>query len=354
MVLDDDFAQAESRMDQLSLFTDEFIPRIEARISAFFQRCIHTSVSPVQRSVYEQYERFALRPGKRIRPLVMLIACRGFGHPLDEEALALAALIEIMHATLLVHDDIIDCADTRRGEPSLHRVFAAYPPGPGRAAGEHIALIAGDLVVFECLEEALRSPLPRPVLSEYAACYRQTNLGQLLDIAHDGAAFRDEDIPALVMKYKTASYTTVYPFLMGCALAQPLTEELQSLIFQTFYPLGENFQLRDDYLGVFAPPDETGKSANDLSASKYTSLVHNAWKMSGQRNLFRELFMLKAKNSDDILLLIQLIRASGAPERLQQMVSDNLSKFRDGAALLPIAPREKEILVLLGEKISVF
>ncbi len=339
-------------MDHFSAFAQRHIPGIEGRIEAFFERCIHNSVSAVQKNTYEAYSRFTLRPGKRIRPLVMLISCVSFDHAVDDTALQLAALIEIMHATLLVHDDIIDCADMRRGAPSLHRIFDNERPGPGNAAGEYLALIAADLVVFECIEEALRSELPRSLLCEFAACYRQTNLGQLLDIAHEGAFFGDENVPAMVMKYKTASYTVVYPFLMGCSLAGKLDAQLYSLIAKAMYPLGENFQLRDDYLGVFSSQQITGKSANDLVFSKYTALIHNAWLMSDEKRLFQELFLSKNKSSSDIQQLMQMIMSSGALDRLRDRMKENLNCFRNALVALPLKAENIDLLCSLGDTVS--
>lgn len=339
-------------MDNYTEFSNEYLPRIEARIAAFFERCVHTSVSKVQANVYDAYSRFALRPGKRIRPLIMLIANRAWAENVDHRALTLASLIEIMHATLLVHDDIIDDADLRRGAPSLHRVFQSDPPGPGNARGEHIALIAADLLVFDCLEEALRSDIPPELLYEYAACYRQTNLGQLLDIAHEGSFFTEENVPAMVMRYKTASYTVVYPFLMGCALAGVLDETLRRACTDALYPLGENFQLRDDYLGIFATQDQTGKSANDLAASKYTSLIYDAWRLSADKRRFRELFGLKLKTHSDIVELMDMIKSSGAIEQLRRRMNGNFENFYERLEGLKLPARESEILVLLARKIS--
>ena len=228
------------------------------------------------------------RGGKRLRALLCYWGFRGAGGaPLDPAAVRAGLALELFQSAALIHDDIIDRSDTRRGAPSVHRRFT----GTHRDSGWHLdgdrfgtsaAILAGDL----CLalsEEVFTSVGPAAAHGTAARdifnrMRTEVMAGQYLDILEEvvGPGHRPEDAVRRarnILRYKAAKYTTEHPLAIGGALAGA-DSGLQQAYAAFSLPLGEAFQLRDDVLGVFGDPETTGKPAgDDLREGKRTVLI---------------------------------------------------------------------------------
>ena len=236
----------------------------------------------------------AVRGGKRLRARFCVTgwrAVRGADGPAPIDAVGAAAALEVFQAAALVHDDIIDNSDTRRGRPAAHRALEAAHiragwAGDAAAFGRSGALLLGDLLVAwsdDLFEEALGGGAAdgaarRAARAEYALMRREVTLGQFLDIAEESAwSVADEaELPERAMRvasYKSARYSVQQPLVIGAALAGASTAQLAAL--RAFgLPIGLAFQLRDDVLGVFGDAAQTGKPAgDDLREGKRTLLV---------------------------------------------------------------------------------
>jgi geranylgeranyl diphosphate synthase, type I len=198
---------------------------------------------------------------------------------------AAAAALELLHAGALVHDDVLDDSDTRRGKPTVHRLFAARHAASGwrgTAApfGKGMAILLGDLLLTWTDEMFHGSGLPPPALTRGRAvlAVMRTELmaGQYLDLLEQAAGTGGVAGPLRVVTYKTAKYTIERPLHLGAALAGPGAADPALIRGYTGYglPLGVAFQLRDDLLGIFGDPAETGKPAgDDIREGKRTVLV---------------------------------------------------------------------------------
>ena len=237
----------------------------------------------------------SLQGGKRLRARFCWWGWRGVaertGAP-ESDAMAVvgvAASLEIFQAAALVHDDLIDNSDTRRGRPSAHRALEAGHRASGWAGdadayGRAASVLLGDLLVAwsdDLFEESLALLPPaaaRAARAEYARMRRDVTMGQYLDIAEESAWSTAGDDPdarrALrIASYKSARYSVQQPLVIGAALAGADEPQLQAM--RDFgHPIGMAFQLRDDVLGVFGDAAETGKPAgDDLREGKRTALV---------------------------------------------------------------------------------
>jgi geranylgeranyl diphosphate synthase type I len=219
-----------------------------------------------------------LAGGKRLRPAFCYWGWRGAGGADCAGILAAAAALELLHAGALVHDDVIDDSDTRRGGPTVHRRFAARHAaagwrGPHAPFGKNIALLLGDLLQGWTDELFGGSGLPaaalargRPVLDVMRT---EVMWGQYLDLLEQAAGSGTVAGALRVVTYKTAKYTIERPLHLGAALAGPgagtagAGADLVRGYTGYGVPLGIAFQLRDDILGVFGDPAETGKPADD-------------------------------------------------------------------------------------------
>jgi geranylgeranyl diphosphate synthase type I len=200
----------------------------------------------------------------------------------ETSLLRAAAALELLHASALVHDDLMDASDTRRGRPSVHRAFDRQHRGAGwrgdpEQYGAAAAILLGDLLL-SWADELLRScGLPQDRVLEGLRYFDTTRteviVGQFLDVSVQARGDADVEQSMRVLRYKSAKYSVERPLHLGAALAGAAADTLVAL---TAYglPLGEAFQLRDDLLGVFGDPEVTGKPAgDDLSEGKRTVLV---------------------------------------------------------------------------------
>lgn len=236
----------------------------------------------------------SLRGGKRLRARFLLTARRAVdevspAEPVasDAAAIGVAAALEVFQAAALVHDDLIDNSDTRRGQPAAHRALqavheAADWAGDAEAFGRSGAVLLGDLLVAwsdDLLEESLDGvPTAGPTRRHYAQMRRDVTIGQFLDVAEESAyvAHADDshaDRALRVASYKSARYSIQKPLQIGAALAGADDAQIEAL-GRFGHDIGMAFQLRDDVLGVFGDSAVTGKpSGDDLREGKRTVLV---------------------------------------------------------------------------------
>jgi geranylgeranyl diphosphate synthase type I len=228
---------------------------------------------------------FVLAGGKRLRPAFCYWGWRGTGAADDESLLNAAASLELLHACALIHDDVMDGSDTRRGRPSVHRRFAELHRTSGwngnpDAFGASAAILLGDLCLVwadqmftECGLDAVTT---RRAAGVYGEMRVELMAGQYLDVLASVLPANPAEATerALrVARFKSAKYTIERPLHLGGVLAGA-DAELLAVYSGYGLPLGEAFQLRDDVLGVYGDPAVTGKPAgDDLREGKRTALV---------------------------------------------------------------------------------
>jgi geranylgeranyl diphosphate synthase type I len=228
--------------------------------------------------------RVSVSGGKRLRAAFCWWGYRAvLPEVADEEALLRAcAALELLHASALVHDDLMDASNTRRGRPATHRAFEAQHlqarwSGSPTQYGAAAAILQGDLLL-SWADQLLRGcglPLEQvaPALTVFDACRNEVIAGQFLDVSVQARAEADVDTAMTVLRYKSAKYSIERPLHIGATLAGG-DAEMQEALTRFGLPLGEAFQLRDDLLGVFGDPSATGKPAgDDLVEGKRTVLV---------------------------------------------------------------------------------
>lgn len=285
----------------------------------------------------------ALVGGKRLRARFCLTGWQAVAETREPrtaptaDAVSAAAALEAFHAAALVHDDLIDNSDTRRGRPATHRALEAHHRASGWAGdagafGRSGAILLGDLLVAwsdDLLEQGLRDAAHAPTAREvYALMRREVTVGQFLDIAEE-AAFVTSPVSehaerALrVASLKSARYSVQHPLLLGAALAG--ADAPQAAALSEFgHPLGLAFQLRDDVLGVFGDSAVTGKpSGDDLREGKRTVLVAYAREAlpSGAGRVFDELIGDPALDAGQIAALQQTIIDTGALDRVEALIT---------------------------------
>lgn len=313
-----DRADLRSRIDKA---LTEFLARQRSRL---------TTIQPALVLVAEALEDFVLRGGKRLRPAFAYWGYRGAGGVDSPELVATLAALEFVQASALIHDDVMDDSDTRRGEPAVHRRFADLHQrhgwcGDPEAFGQSIAILLGDMSLVWSDELLQGSGLESEVVARARPVFDQmrteVTAGQYLDML--GQAVGDSSVgwAALVARYKSAKYTVERPLLVGAALAGAPAATTRAYSGYGL-PLGEAFQLRDDLLGVYGDPACTGKPAgDDLREGKRTYLVAAAMEAADPAQ--RKMIEIGLGNPDvDVDELRTIITATGARDRTEQRIID--------------------------------
>ncbi|WP_240661121.1 MULTISPECIES: polyprenyl synthetase family protein [unclassified Streptomyces] len=287
---------------------------IDAAISDFFaeRRAEAASLGEDFAATVGELEDYVLRGGKRIRPTFAWLGWIGAGgdpdDPVAPAVLRACAGFELLHASGLIHDDIIDASQTRRGHPAAHVVFAErhrmrrFSGDPG-LFGAGAAILVGDLALVWSDVMVRASGLPADAQTRLAPVWSavryEVMYGQLLDLISQASQEEDVDAALLVDRYKTASYTVERPLQFGAAIAGADARLVAA--YRAFgADIGIAFQLRDDLLGVFGDPAVTGKpSGDDLREGKRTVLLATALKRADARDPSAAAF-LRAKIGTDL------------------------------------------------------
>lgn len=294
------------------------------------------------------------------------------GH-LDENldtVVSAAAALELFHAGALVHDDIMDNSDIRRGSPSVHRRFEtqhrmASWSGSADGYGRSTALLLGDALLVwsdEVAQQAFASLPPSDAAAaraEFARMRSEVAMGQYLDILEEVSWGRRSQAELLdrahrVVVYKSAKYSVEAPLALGAALAGASFAQVAAL--SAFgLPLGVAFQLRDDILGVYGDEAVTGKPAgDDLRQGKRTLLVHLARQSlpANQLRIVDELLGDPDLDADQIRVLQSAIRESGAVAAIERAIAARVAHARAALDDAPIAGSARHELLALAEAVA--
>jgi geranylgeranyl diphosphate synthase type I len=217
----------------------------------------------------------SVQGGKNIRGSLVQIGYRLTGSVKNDEVWKIAAAFEILHASLLIHDDIIDKSSIRRGKSTAHVALG------GDHYGISQSICLGDMGFFLATHLIAESKFPGGIKSKIIALFSKmvmdTIIGEMLDvkISQPGQDKR-EDVVLSMQRLKTASYTVVGPLIVGAMLGRASRGRLSS-IRRFGEHIGMAFQIQDDILGVFGDEKAIGKSVtSDIEENKSTLLIVHA------------------------------------------------------------------------------
>jgi geranylgeranyl diphosphate synthase, type I len=328
---------------------------VDRRLAAFLDEHTAPVADPEVTRAYRLLREFILGGGKRIRPLLCYWGWRGAGGADCDQIVSVGAALELCHAGLLIHDDIMDRSDLRRGNPTMHRSLAGLHRGPAaRSFGRAAAILLGALTLAwsdELLSHGeVEADRLRDARSLFNRLRTEVITGQYLDILAQVRDVRTVEQALMVIRYKTAKYTVERPLQIGGALAGA-PPELLSAYSRFGVPLGEAFQLRDDVLGMFGDPADTGKSAlDDLREGKNTILVAYA----AQHASPDEQAHLAAWHGNPRLTgeraaeLRQIVVGAGALAYVETMIEERGRAALSALRRAPIDPLLKTELVALA------
>ena len=279
--------------------------------------------------LYGPMREYPSRPGKALRPALCLSAGRAFGAS-SEELLGISVAIELLHNAFLVHDDVADGSEMRRGRPTL---AATYGLAAALNAGDGLAIVAGQ--VLRRATRRLDRDLADLVWGEFDTMAMRTLEGQATEVGWQLDNVVDlgpEDYLHLIM-HKTCWYTTIHPLRVGAIVGSRGTVELGPLVRFGFH-FGAAFQIRDDLLNLIGSERMYGKEIlGDIYEGKRTlPLMH----------------LLSSAKGTDIALVRDYLRRTRA-ERSPELVG-KIRALMDDYGSITFTGEYAEGILLVAEE----
>lgn len=339
---------------------DKHIELVEAELTAFFDNAIRraATIGPSYVRLWEDMSTLIRAGGKRLRPRMVYLAYYAFGGE-DLAAIApIAAASELLHQSMLIHDDIIDRDLMRYGVGNITaRYLEHYRTHISDDKERHhyalsAALLAGDSLLSGSHALIALAKLDPILKSEAQAIFSHSIYelvgGELIDT--ESTFVSPADIKPLdIARYKTASYSFISPLLIGAVLAGATAAQKQA-VRRFAEGLGIAFQLQDDALGVFGDSATTGKSTiSDLREGKRTYLIacFDELASSSQKQLFYTTFGTAGLSSRQAAELRDLLERSGARSKLEQEITRREQRALRALSDMNLSPSHQAAFIQL-------
>jgi len=342
--------------EKMKAFFAEWVPKIDKELYAFLEEKVEEQKDPFNRRVVEDIYRFARAGGKRVRPTLVVAGYLGAGGEDAEKAIKASISYELLHVYLLIHDDIMDRDELRRGQPTVWKsLMDRYINSAlGRHEAEALATCAGDLAETYSSLALIRAGLPPEItvnaIRELHEIAERTGYGQVLDVSLEMLPIekvREEDV-LRVHELKTAKYTIEGPLHLGAQLAGA-DQKIFKAYSEYAIPVGIAFQLQDDIIGVFGDEKKTGKPVgSDIREGKRTLLIVKAYERATpeQRKILEAIVGRESATSEEIEEVKEIIVETGSLDYSKKLMEELMEK---GIASLETAPIKEEIKEVLRD-----
>lgn len=318
-----------------------YADQVGTLVNSFIPRGTHPDMD---RYLYDPLNGYSQNGGKRHRPLICFAACRAVGGDMSH-ATSAAAAIEHFHTAALIHDDIADEAELRRGEPCLH-----LNEGLGLAINMGdlaLSLVNGTVINDPHLDDSTKVR----VVNELIEMTRRTIEGQALDIgwARDGRYDIKPEDYLVMATHKTAHYSGAVPLAIGAIIGGGSESEIETL---RNYGLdtGLAFQIQDDLLNLVGSEESTQKDfRNDITEGKRTLMVVHALQHSDDRDRLITILSSKEKDPEVLAEAVEIMEASGSIEYARNY-AENLTSIAKNRLMDMVQPSaSRELLISMAD-----
>lgn len=315
-----------------------------------------TKIGSSYERLWRTIHNVTLQGGKRIRPYLTTIGYKLNNNSSIEPLLPIAAAQELLHTSLLIHDDVIDKDTIRHGEKNINGHYIdLYSKSIDQETSTHFAhsasIIAGDLLIslsYQLINDSSWKPKQKQdVMTILSRSMYEVAAGQLMDI--EAAFMNDSYDPTTIYRYKTSGYSFVSPLITGATLSD-CSEETKQALENYGINLGIAYQLQDDILGVYGDEALTGKSNScDIREAKRTFLVQSFLNTAStsDKELFNKTFGNINASSESIAELRKCIEDSGAKFETEKTIKDYSYKAKDAISNIPESDQKVELLNLV-------
>jgi len=336
--------------------------KINERLELFFDRKIEESskISEYTREVVVNVKEYTLRGGKRLRPIFFIYGYKCLAEDNIDAIIEASISIELMQSYLLIHDDIMDEDELRRGKPTFHIVYknicdTQFETENSLKFGENIAILAGDLLEAYGIDALANSQFKdeyiKKALRKYAGIVKNVGYGQILDIISEKEGSITEAEILMIHRLKTASYTIESPLQIGAILAGAGEEDLH-ILSNYGIPLGLAFQIQDDILGLFGSEEKIGKPVgSDIQEGKKTLLILHALAKCSEkeRGIITSALGNEDVTMDEIDSIRAIVRKTGSLDYSKRLVREKIEEAIQAIERSNFRVEAKEFLVTIAD-----
>lgn len=321
-------------MPKLKSIQQYISPELEA-----LEKRIHQQLESSSQLMNTVIDAYLQKKGKQIRPIIVLLTAKLVGE-VNDNTLAAAAAVELLHNASLIHDDVVDNSKMRRGEPTINAVW-----------DNHIAVLVGDFFVSSAMQQAIATGDIR-VIDTLCFLGKMLSLGELDQIYNARYHYLTEESYFHVIEYKTASLFTACA-RMGC-LSVGIDDERADMMAEFAKLLGLCFQIRDDIYD-YCENDEIGKpTGNDLKEGKITLPLLYVLLCEGAPN-HKEMLALAEKeelSDEEISLLTRYAIDNGGIDYAYDRMAQLRDKAMEVLSKFPVNQASKSLAQLLDIIVS--
>lgn len=338
------FKMKESQNDDVVLKLEDYKKKVDKELKSFFAKQIKESreIDKTSLEVVRILEEFNLRGGKRIRAALIYYGFKCFSNePVPKDLIKVAAAMELVQSFLLIHDDIVDRDDQRRGRASIHKIFEKIGENDfslnknipeKKHFGEAMAIFLGDIcfAMSNLILSEVQLENKVKVIHEINRIVRDTTFGQIIDSQsnyNEDTKFNDT---LKVYELKTAEYTIEVPLKIGAILANAKEVNIRK-IKKYAKPLGVAFNIQDDLLELFNENKKIGKPVgSDLKEGKKTLIILKTIERANkqQKKTIKESLGNKNLSTEKIEEIKGIMMKTGALKYCQKYSLDLISEAK--------------------------
>jgi len=336
--------------------------RIEKELSSYAQAIDELySLKRLSPILSKSIKEFILREGKRIRPILFCIGYLSYSKKTPPGLYRSALSLELLHDFMLVHDDIIDKSNMRRGKPSMHALLKDYLAKNKKVKfdSEDLAIVVGDVMYAMALEAFLavkeNNIRKEAALKKLISAALYTGSGEFIELFLNIKPIENvtcQDIYK-IYDYKTANYTFASPLTMGAILGGAKPTQLKKL-YSYGMLLGRAFQIKDDIIGTFGKEQEIGKSnLTDIKEAKRTLLIWYAFNHADKkdRSVIKKILEAKLVAGPDLLKIKAIIIKTGSLVYAENQIKYLTARAQREMNCLKIGNKYKQALNNFSQKI---
>lgn len=342
-----------------NLNQEQLKKKINESLKKYFDRKIKEAkdISANNYDIVNSLSEYTLRGGKRIRPILFIYSYEAISGNTDIEIINNSIFLELLQSSLLIHDDIMDRDDLRRGKITFHKKYENYTGNKDSHLGNSLAIVAGDLALnysYQILNSIkVKNTNKERAISMYADFVSKVDYGQIEDVLSAKDKGINKDRIEMVNYYKTATYTAILPILMGALLAG--ANKIQKALLNIYAKnIGIAFQLIDDIIGIFGTQTEIGKNvASDIRENKKTLIRFFTYQVSDkkQKNRLDNLFGKSDLTDREIEEVRKLYFDSGALTKCLKKTKSLINEAIKSVDKMDIAEQSKERFIKMAKYI---
>lgn len=308
---------------------DRYSSLIEKRVKSYFTEVVKEAgdYHPFIAEVYADLEEFVLRKGKRLASCSTLLSYKGYKGKVDNMILDVCAGIEIYRHSILIHDDLVDADNLRRGGKSLHRAFTE---NHNNRFGEGTAVFVGNIAYALAFEAIINSGFPEEKIARslliLSKSYQEVNESQILDLLFE---YKTVDANEWrIMASKRAASLFKATIIIGAILGDAPERDIK-LLEGAARNMGYSFDIQDDIIDTFASEKQYGRHpCGDIIRGKKPLHVVHALNSENQEKAGKLTGFLGKKNlnKEDVDRIRLIIKESGGLKNAKEELRAHAEK----------------------------